>query len=77
MEEGNEGTSETFSIESESCFSGDVNGDDILNISDVIMIINAILSGEWEGMLSCGDMNDDNILNISDVIIIVNLILSE
>ena len=68
--------SETFFIESESCSSGDVNNDDTLNIQDVLIMINGILSGEWEDLLSCGDMNDDNILNISDVIIIVNLILS-
>jgi len=77
LEDGNEGISDIFFIESESCSIGDVNNDDTLNIQDILILINGILSGEWEDLLSCGDMNDDNILNISDIIIIVNLILSE
>ena len=59
------------------CISGDVNNDNTLNIQDVLIVINAIINGEWEDVIACGDMNGDNTLNISDIIIIVNLILSE
>ena len=75
LEDGSEGMSDTFVIESESCF-GDVNGDNTLNISDILIIINAIINQDTEDLLECGDMNNDNILNISDLIIIVDLILN-
>jgi len=74
LEDGEEGMSRMFTVESESCY-GDVNNDNILNISDVIMLINAIISGDTEDLLECGDMNDDDVLNVSDLIIIVDLIL--
>ena len=52
-----------------------MNNDNILNISDVVILLNAIISGDTEELLSCGDVNGDGILNVSDLIIIVNLIL--
>ena len=79
LEDGEEGLSRIFTIETgevEPCF-GDLNNDDTLNILDVLIIINAILSEEWDDELSCGDMNSDEILNVLDVIILVDLILSE
>ena len=79
LEDGEEGLSRIFTIEtgeSEPCF-GDLNNDDTLNILDVLIIINAILSEEWDDELSCGDMNSDEILNVLDVIILVDLILNE
>jgi len=52
---------------------GDVNSDSIINISDIIIIINLILSNEYN---SIGDINNDETLNIQDIIIIVNYILN-
>ncbi len=73
---GEEGTSRVFTIESTEC-AGDVNSDNIINISDVVMIINAIINNTTDELLVCGDMNQDGILNISDLVLIIDLILGE
>jgi len=63
--------------QSESCFGifGDLNNDTIVNILDVIILVNHILSPaavELEG----ADLNNDGIENILDIIILVNIILN-
>ena len=52
--------------------SGDLNGDGILNVLDVVVMVNLVLSGDciWSA-----DMNGDNSCNVLDVVILVNLIL--
>ena len=53
--------------------SGDINGDQITNINDIILIVNFILYGTE---LTCApDLNGDEIVNINDIITIINLIL--
>ena len=52
---------------------GDVNGDMIVNIQDIIVIVNLILSGQSNNE---ADLNSDGIVNVLDVIQIVNIILS-
>ena len=55
---------------------GDVNFDNQLNVTDVVLIINFILGDEpTEEELLTGDMNQDGILNILDVIQVVSEIL--
>ena len=57
---------------------GDVNDDGEVNISDVINLINIILSSETisgEYLARC-DINSDNEVNISDVIVLINIILN-
>ena len=54
---------------------GDANGDDLLNILDVIAIVNMIL-GQSDIDLSTSDLNQDGILNVLDITILLNLILS-
>ena len=51
---------------------GDVNGDQTVNIQDIIVLVNMILSGSTD---SSGDINADGTINILDVVQIVNLIL--
>ena len=53
----------------------DDNGE--LNVVDIIIIINIILSGDdpSQGELLNGDVNLDGVLNILDVIRIVGMIL--
>lgn len=51
---------------------GDVNGDGILSILDIVIIVNLILSGEF---MASADLNDDGMNNILDIVQIVNLIL--
>ena len=52
---------------------GDTNGDGSLNIADIILIVDLILSG---GYNEVSDFNQDGILNIIDVIEVVNFILN-
>jgi len=52
---------------------GDVNGDYLVNIQDVIIVINLILNGEFDLI---ADINLDNIVDILDVIQLVNIILN-
>ena len=75
LEDGEEGLSRIFTIEASEC-AGDVNSDNIINISDVVMIINAIINNTTEELLDCGDMNEDGILNVSYLVIIIDLILN-
>ena len=53
---------------------GDISGDGILNISDLIIIIDFILEEIYD---ENGDMNFDEGLNIQDIILLLNIILSE
>ena len=53
---------------------GDISGDGILNISDLIIIIDFILEGLFD---ENGDMNFDGGLNIQDIILVLNVILTE
>ena len=51
---------------------GDINGDNILNISDLIIIVDFILSEIYD---ENADMNSDGGLNIQDITILLNIIL--
>ena len=51
---------------------GDVNGDSFINVQDVILVVNLILTDEFQ---SIADLNADNEINVLDVITIVNIIL--
>ena len=53
---------------------GDMNGDGVLNILDVVQLVNLILDGG--GISSTNDINGDGALNILDVVLVINLILS-
>ena len=52
--------------------SGDINGDGILNILDIVSLVNLVLSNNYE---ASGDINGDDMLNILDIVSLVNLIL--
>tara|TARA_B100000686_G_C16418576_1_gene775963 strand:- start:187 stop:687 length:501 start_codon:yes stop_codon:yes gene_type:complete len=57
---------------------GDINQDSIVNILDVVLLINFIVSSEnlSDNQLSSSDMNTDGIINILDVVLIINIILN-
>ena len=57
-----------------SALSGDLNGDGLLNILDVVVLVNIVLGGSEP--IDAGDLNGDGILNILDVVMLVNIILS-
>ena len=52
---------------------GDINGDTLVNIQDIIIVINLILNGEFD---LAADINLDTTVDILDVIQLVNIILN-
>ena len=53
---------------------GDVNIDGSVNVLDVVILANYVLSGE---NLSEGDINSDGVCNVLDIVELVNIILNE
>jgi len=51
---------------------GDLNGDNAVNILDIISLVNFILENEYEAN---GDLNNDGEINILDIVALVNIIL--
>ena len=54
--------------------SGDINADDNVDILDVVMLVNYILSGDTSG-LDGVDINNDGDVNVLDIVALVNIIL--
>ena len=52
---------------------GDVNGDDSIDILDVVLAVNIILNGNYSNI---ADLNSDDSLDILDIILLINLILN-
>ena len=53
--------------------SGDINGDYIINIQDIILTINLVINSEYNATV---DLNSDGIVNVLDIVQIINIILS-
>ena len=51
---------------------GDVNGDGVINILDIVQLANMILSDDYQ---ESADLNGDGNLNILDIVQLVNIIL--
>jgi Leucine-rich repeat (LRR) protein len=51
---------------------GDLNGDTILNVLDIVLMVNMVLD---VGYAEEADMNSDGIINVLDVVILINTIL--
>ena len=60
--------------EEPQCTAGDVNADDVVNVSDIVVLVNYILGG-GTGAVDCGDLNGDGVTNVSDIVQVVNYIL--
>ena len=56
-------------------FSGDVNDDSLLNILDIVILANIIISGADSDPL--GDLNQDGELNVLDIVNLANIILND
>jgi hypothetical protein len=52
---------------------GDVNEDDNINVVDIVLLVNLILSNTY---LESGDINVDGNVNIQDVVLLVQMILN-
>ena len=53
---------------------GDINADDSVDILDVVILVNYILSGD-NSEPDGADINQDGILNILDVVALISIIL--
>ena len=51
---------------------GDLNGDTILNVLDIVLLVNMVLDVGYE---ENADMNMDGIINVLDIVILINTIL--
>jgi len=56
----------------EDNLQGDLNGDGVIDILDLIVLVNMILNGEYSII---ADWNEDGVVNILDIIIYKNIIL--
>jgi hypothetical protein len=61
-----------FPVTLGSSQNGDVNADGVVNILDVVLLVNLVLSNEYN---PSGDLNSDGTINILDVVVLVGLIL--
>ncbi len=57
-----------------SILYGDVNNDGLINIVDIVIIVNLVLSNEYNDI---ADGNGDQSVDVLDIIIFINLILGE
>ncbi len=72
LEEPNDASQLLTNLECSNYLIGDVNGDSLINIQDIITIVNLVLSSQYNNL---GDLNSDGIIDILDVIQLVNIIL--
>ena len=61
-------------LECEQSLLGDLNSDLVINIQDVVLAVNLILTSS--GYNSSADLNLDNIVNVQDIILLINIILN-
>jgi hypothetical protein len=54
---------------------GDLNGDYIVNILDILIMVNIIMGSLNDP--GNADINDDNLINILDIVVLVNIILED
>jgi len=52
---------------------GDLNGDSIINVTDIVLLVNSILSNQSYN--PNGDLNSDGSINVTDIVLMVNIIL--
>ena len=56
---------------------GDINGDQNLNVLDVVLTVNNVLCLDGGDCYDfCADMNQDSVLNVLDVVLLVNAVLN-
>ena len=56
--------------------AGDINGDGVVNTSDVTALVNAVL-GDGDVTLETGDLNDDGLLDVTDATMLIYLLGEE
>ena len=56
-----------------SQLQGDVNGDNSVNIQDIVLVVNLVLSGEYNNL---ANLNSDSTIDVLDIVLLVNIILN-
>lgn len=65
-----------FVLPSEAFIKGDVDGNGVVNVSDIMTLKNLIMSSSWtEDQLKRGDIDDNKTLNVSDMLSIKSIIM--
>ena len=72
----NDQQNQWYSYYGSSAITGDVNGDNNVDISDVVALVNIILNGNSDYQAEA-DVNNDGGIDISDVVALVNIILGQ
>ena len=62
-----------FPVSLGNSFNGDVNADGVVNILDIVLLGNMVLSDEYD---STADLNNDGLLNVLDIVVLVDTILN-
>ena len=62
----------SFYVVADNSVIGDINSDLEVNILDVVLAINIVLSGEYSSMLTLTNDNSNNILDIVQLINLIN-----
>ena len=52
---------------------GDINGDNSINIQDIVLLINLVLNNGYDIL---ADLNSDGILDVLDIVQLVNIVLN-
>lgn len=52
---------------------GDINNDGSIDVLDIVVIVNIVLSGEYNQL---ADLNSDEAIDILDIVQLVNIILN-
>ncbi len=60
-------------IECQELLLGDINGDNIVNVQDILLVIDYILNNEYN---NSADLNLDEFTDVLDILLIINIILS-
>ena len=55
-----------------SCFEGDINLDNEVNVLDVLLFVNLIINNEFNEI---ADLNFDIEVNVLDILLLINIIL--
>ena len=74
---GSAGLPVSMLVSGNSSQLGDINGDEYVNIQDVIILLNFLLGIDDPDTteFNVADLNGDGVLNIQDIILIINIIL--
>ena len=53
---------------------GDINGDSMVNVTDIVMLVDIILNSGSDNLSS--DINQDGLINVTDIVLLIDLILN-